>query len=525
MKRFLLLSALCSLLSAPAFAQTKNVTKTISTNGLVENLVVPSGKTLTINSGGSIVNNGTATGFSSSLAIGTSAITGGSNGDVLYNNNGTLGGIATSTGGNLLTDAGKIVTFSNFGALRSTQLELYGAGGAGTFPSVFFSSLGIQFAASGANSTSLFAAPMTGTITLNLPPRNGTLICTGDTGTVTDTMLAGSIAISKLAITGTPDGTKYLRDDGTWQTVTSGATTGANTFSGLQQFSGTDHAGLRLNNLTTTQRDAIATPAAGMVIWNTTAARIQAYNGSAWTAGMVRLDGDTMTGTLVLPAGTVSAPALTLGDSTTGIYRTGTNEVAIGTAGTQRMRFGSTGGIFLDGDSALTLFRRTDVDLLYLNTADAGNGVAVGGGQLVFGGGAGVFWTNDLPASSKNTGFTWDGVGLLGMRAAPSTQSSTQPQALQIYNTYTGSGTNFERVLIGWVSNVFQIRPASGGTGTARNAQYYTTTTVFWSSGSGTPEGAVTAPVGSIYTRTDGGASTTLYIKESGTGNTGWVAK
>lgn len=43
--------------------------------------------------------------------------------------------------------------------------------------------------------------------------------------------------------------------------------------------------------------------------------------------------------------------------------------------------------------------------------------------------------------------------------------------------------------------------------------------------GAGTPEGNVTAPVGSAYLRTDGGAGTTLYIKESGTGNTGWVAK
>lgn len=43
--------------------------------------------------------------------------------------------------------------------------------------------------------------------------------------------------------------------------------------------------------------------------------------------------------------------------------------------------------------------------------------------------------------------------------------------------------------------------------------------------GTGSPEGVVTAPVGSLYTRTDGGAGTTLYVKESGTGNTGWVAK
>jgi hypothetical protein len=44
-------------------------------------------------------------------------------------------------------------------------------------------------------------------------------------------------------------------------------------------------------------------------------------------------------------------------------------------------------------------------------------------------------------------------------------------------------------------------------------------------SGAGTPEGAVTANVGSIFLRNDGGAGTTLYVKESGTGNTGWVAK
>jgi hypothetical protein len=43
--------------------------------------------------------------------------------------------------------------------------------------------------------------------------------------------------------------------------------------------------------------------------------------------------------------------------------------------------------------------------------------------------------------------------------------------------------------------------------------------------GSGTPEASVSAPVGSTYHRTDGGAGTSFYVKESGTGNTGWVAK
>ena len=49
--------------------------------------------------------------------------------------------------------------------------------------------------------------------------------------------------------------------------------------------------------------------------------------------------------------------------------------------------------------------------------------------------------------------------------------------------------------------------------------------TATWTSGIGDPNGVGTAVVGSLYTRLDGGAGTTLYIKESGTGNTGWVAK
>ncbi len=43
--------------------------------------------------------------------------------------------------------------------------------------------------------------------------------------------------------------------------------------------------------------------------------------------------------------------------------------------------------------------------------------------------------------------------------------------------------------------------------------------------GTGSPEGVVTAPVRTIYLRDDGGASTTLYVKTSGSSNTGWTAK
>lgn len=70
-------------------------------------------------------------------------------------------------------------------------------------------------------------------------------------------------------------------------------------------------------------------------------------------------------------------------------------------------------------------------------------------------------------------------------------------------------------------------RPRSGYFGTLlRSPKFETADAVNWTSGAGSPEGAVTAAVGALYTRTDGGAGTTLYVKESGgAGNTGWVGK
>lgn len=51
------------------------------------------------------------------------------------------------------------------------------------------------------------------------------------------------------------------------------------------------------------------------------------------------------------------------------------------------------------------------------------------------------------------------------------------------------------------------------------------TATVFDAAGAGSPEGVVTAGIGSTFRRTNGGALTSFYVKETGAGNTGWVAK
>ena len=126
---------------------------------------------------------------------------------------------------------------------------------------------------------------------------NGAIVGTNDTGTVTSTMiLNGTIVAADIAdstITGAKLATSYLPLAG-------------GTATGLIQFSGTGHAGLRLNNLTTTQRDAL-TASAGMAIWNTSTGRLNIHNGTSWSAGMVRLDGDTMTGALNITSGTATS--------------------------------------------------------------------------------------------------------------------------------------------------------------------------------------------------------------------------
>lgn len=57
-----------------------------------------------------------------------------------------------------------------------------------------------------------------------------------------------------------------------------------------------------------------------------------------------------------------------------------------------------------------------------------------------------------------------------------------------------------------------------------RAAELYVGAGLSITSGTATPEGAVSAPAGSIYLRTDGDGDTTAYLKVSGSGNTGWQA-
>lgn len=92
-----------------------------------------------------------------------------------------------------------------------------------------------------------------------------------------------------------------------------------------------------------------------------------------------------------------------------------------------------------------------------------------------------------------------------------------------------GSGADFINLHFGGTTSSFPKLKRSTTTLQARladDSEFAAVQTLYQRFGAGTPEANVAAPVGATYNRTDGGAVTSFYVKESGgTTNTGWVAK
>jgi hypothetical protein len=77
------------------------------------------------------------------------------------------------------------------------------------------------------------------------------------------------------------------------------------------------------------------------------------WDGTAWRTEdgeFVNVSGDTMTGALGIIAGTAAAPGVFFsGDTNTGIYSPGADQVAISTNGVERVAFGTSEVVFNDG--------------------------------------------------------------------------------------------------------------------------------------------------------------------------------
>ncbi len=109
----------------------------------------------------------------------------------------------------------------------------------------------------------------------------------------------------------------------------------------------------------------------------------------------------------------------------------------------------------------------------------------------------------------------------------------TAPTGSLYLNLDGGANTSFYVKTAGTGNTNWQALADFGTSGLPFTNLYVTTdirlgsggSSAYFKIGSGSPEGVVTAPTGSIYLNLNGGANTTLYVKTSGTGNTGWTAK
>ncbi|WP_294358486.1 hypothetical protein [uncultured Sphingomonas sp.] len=115
--------------------------------------------------------------------------------------------------------------------------------------------------------------------------------------------------------------------------------------------------------------------------------------------------------------------------------------------------------------------------------------------------------------------FNAGGAGAWNFQTAPSGSAGsavTQTTRLQITASSTRPGAD-----AAYTSGEASLRWSA-----TYSARYCYSATVCDYAGSGTPLNVVVAGIGSTFRRTDGGTSTTFYVKESGAGaSTGWVAK
>jgi hypothetical protein len=188
----------------------------------------------------------------------------------------------------------------------------------------------------------------------------------------------------------------------------------------------------------------------------------------------------------------------------------------------------------------------------FQNLATTGNGISIAAGSV-----AGVFDCNfSVVAGASNYVITGDAGSALYQQGnnysnAPYATFETKINAAVAQFTYTPSRLNLGQTATPSAPNGGEAWLSSSNilTWYGQNATQYTAAAlsvanVFTvqqqlnaglkltsssgptiTAGANTPEGAVTAPVGSLFLRTNGGTSTTLYVKQSGSGNTGWVAK
>jgi hypothetical protein len=279
-------------------------------------------------------------------------------------------------------------------------------------------------------------------------------------------------------------------------------------------FGSTSAAGLRLNNLTEAQRDALASPVEGQMIWNTDSGAANAYDGATW--GEIGGGGGLDVGTTAVTNGTATrifyhaagdvlgeytltgtgtvvamqtAPTFvtsittpravitqgTLTDPATNIDATVTWNDAADTFTAWKLNVTSTASaaasLLMDlqvGGSSKITVRKDGYTQVYgpawlHGSSDGGLGVEVNGSNEVIIGHQDFFsWASAGSFASPDVKLYRDAANTLALR------NSTNAQTFRVYNTESSSLTNYERGSLVWATNIFRVQTEAGGTGTQR---------------------------------------------------------
>ena len=250
-----------------------------------------------------------------------------------------------------------------------------------------------------------------------------------------------------------------LAGDGSISTV-AGISLGSGAFavnsSGLVStvlaFTGTTNPGLRVNNLTTTQRDAI-TPGAGTLIYNTTTSRFNFFD-SAWRNGWVGIAGDTMSGSLAFSGST--NPGLRLNN-----LSTTSQNALVASAGTVIWNINTNRIMALNQSAAWEGYAKVGGDtftgpIVFSGTTNAGiklSNLTTAQRDALTGAAGMVIWNTDTLTVDRHNGTAW--VSL----SAP-TAATYIVKTAATGTGYTLTATN-AKVTFGTISPTITI-PAAG---------------------------------------------------------------